>query len=137
MVDTENVLTNMEAENPTKQHAKKCPKLYGQDCTCDGYHTFKELYDHRIALFIALANFLSIAYDEYGSGLKVWKSKIHHDGTSLDGWFIAGIGEKKGEQISYHLPLDKWDELLVDFIDKAPEFDGHTSDDVLERLKKL
>lgn len=26
----------------TRQHAPACPKLYGQGCTCDGYHTFEE-----------------------------------------------------------------------------------------------
>jgi hypothetical protein len=31
----------------------KCPKLHVKECKCDGYHTFDELYDHRIQLFIA------------------------------------------------------------------------------------
>lgn len=118
----------------------KCPKLYGKDCTCDGYHTFDELYDHRITLFIALCR----AYAEWidAEGLSTiphsWRSKLHSDGTNFDGWFILGLKEDKGEQITYHLPLLRWDETcFAETLDRAPEFDGHTPDDVLERLKKL
>lgn len=49
-----------------------------------------------------------------------------------------GIGSVKGEQITYHIPIERWKE--TDFartINQAPEFDGHTSEDVLERLKDL
>jgi hypothetical protein len=49
-----------------------------------------------------------------------------------------GIGKEKGKQISYHLPLSRWDETyFAETLDKAPEWDGHTSADVLERLKTL
>jgi hypothetical protein len=48
-----------------------------------------------------------------------------------------GIGTAKGEQISYHLPMSKWEECDVLIRDRAPEWDGHTSNDVLERLKQL
>jgi len=104
----------------------------------DGYHTFGELYDHRIALFMALCS--SIPYGKYTDNLEVWKSKLHHDGTTYDGWFIMGIGKNNGEQISYHLPMSKWDECndpCIRELAKAPEWDGHTSSDVLERLKSL
>lgn len=104
----------------------------------DGYHTFGELYDHRIALFIMLCHMIVVAASE---GLDVfdmpWKSKLHNDGTSWEGWFIAGIGQEKGNQISYHLPMDKWDKLDVLVLARAPEWDGHTSADVIERLYKL
>lgn len=98
----------------------------------DGYHTFGELYDHRITLFIALCHFVNLYTDKI-----VWKSKLHHDGTSYDGWFIMGIGEEKGKQISYHLPEKYWDEAKVTTFANAPEFDGHTSNNVLERIKSL
>lgn len=99
----------------------------------DGYHTFKELYDHRIALFIALCKFVDRAWSApYGA----WKSKIHSDGTSWDGWFIAGIGIG-GDMVDYHLPIDMWDKLDVKELDKAPEYDGHTPADVLKRLLEL
>lgn len=99
----------------------------------DGYHTFKELYDHRIQLFIALLNRI----DPEHFGDDAWKSKKHSDGTSWDGWFIAGLFKEKGQQITYHLPIEKWDELRVPELPQAPEFDGHTPADVIERLKNL
>ena len=103
----------------------------------DGYHTFGELYDHRVALFIALCNEIHYLCEECGGLEPCWKSKLHHDGTSYDGWFIAGIHKEKGEQISYHLPMKVWDDLNAPELDKAPEWDGHTPADVLERVKKL
>lgn len=104
----------------------------------DGFHTFGELYDHRISLFIALCSV--IPYGKYTDHVSVWKSKKHADGTMYDGWFIMGLNYNKGEQISYHLPLSKWDECSDPCIierEFAPEWDGHTSNDVLERLKQL
>lgn len=99
----------------------------------DGYHTFSQLYDHRITLFIALCRVL---YNEKLAN--VWKSQFHHDGSSYDGWFIMGINISNGSQISYHLPNSRWDECsFIGSIQKAPEWDGHTSNDVLERLKQL
>ena len=129
-----------------KKHSKKCatknvidPKQVLHDCDCDGYHTFGELYEHRIVLWIALCKIL---YNDpqYQTGQKadVWRSKLHSDGISFDGWFIMGIGRNKGEQITYHLPISKWEETeFAETREKAPEFDGHTSDDVYERLLKI
>lgn len=99
----------------------------------DGYHTFKELYDHRIQIYIALCREITKT-DKF----KVWRTRFHSDGTSFEGWFVLGIGYDKGEQITYHLPLEKWHEcaFAVD-LSEAPTFDGHTSADVLERLKQL
>lgn len=123
-----------------KTHAQKCSrfdqKRFNGGCTfCDGYHTWDELYDHRVTLFIALCR-------EHVKGRtmsQVWRSKKHHDGTMYDGgWFIMGIGRKHGEQISYHLPISKWEQAdFADTLENAPEFDGHSSDDVLERLIKI
>lgn len=122
-------------------HAKKCPtnnnSLNTDECVCDGYHTFDELYDHRITLFITLCRVL---ISDQGSEHwePVWRSRLHHDGTSFEGWFIMGVGKNKGQQISYHLPLSRWEETnFAETLERAPEWDGHTSDDVLERLKKL
>lgn len=93
----------------------------------DGNHTFGELYDHRITLFIALCR----QFD----GLKNQPWRM----PPKDGWFLMGIGRKAGDQISYHLPESRWEETY--FCDTiAPEdyeFDGHTSQDVINRLKKL
>ncbi len=42
-----------------KSHSEKCTFDKSETdatfpCTCDGYHTFDELYDHRITLYISL-----------------------------------------------------------------------------------
>ncbi len=123
-----------------KQHAKKC-KSWGRSidlCDCDGYHTFTELYDHRIELYIALTRLLATKYTLQIDGEGVWKSKTHSDGSTWDGWFIMGISTIPGQQITYHLPISKWDECyFAKTLEKAPEFDGHSSDDILQRLKQL
>lgn len=100
----------------------------------DGYHTFNELYDHRISLFIALC----AEVDARTPTGYVWRSKKHSDGSAIDGWFVMGIGTQPGDQITYHLPLSRWDETewLGTECPMAPEFDGHTSADVLQRLKR-
>ena len=68
----------------------------------------------------------------------MWRSALHSDGTNWDGWFLLGIFTEKGEQITYHLPMTKWiDTNFAVTLDRAPEFDGHTSQDVLERISKL
>lgn len=105
----------------------------------DGYHTIAELYDHRITLFIALCRSQAYIENEFGCSRFIWRSKFHGDGNpAYEGWFIMGIGKEKGKQISYHLPLSRWDETdFAETLDRAPEWDGHTSADVLERLKTL
>ena len=141
-----------------KKHADKCefkrrmtidvhaqyPKLNERFCNCDGYHTFDELYEHRITLYIALCQLLrrqenAIGTVQQGNGF-VWRSKKHSDRELVFGgtWFVLGIGKEKSEQITYHLPIEKWEETnFADTLEIAPEFDGHTSQDVLERLKNL
>lgn len=104
----------------------------------DGYHTFGELYEHRLALYIALCRLLNQKYNLQIDGQGVWRSKAHSDGTVWDGWFILGISTIKGQQITYHLPMEKWGQTeFAATLDKAPEFDGHTPDDALSRLSSL
>lgn len=137
-------------------HASKCNVVvykdlgpeYPSDCNCDGYHTFSELYDHRVSLYITLCKMLvrdsEAAYNRndpqpiyYRNG-NVWRSQYHHDGSSFDGWFILGIRTDPGHQITYHLPMSRWNETNFAYtLNFAPEWDGHTSDDVLKRLKTL
>jgi hypothetical protein len=101
----------------------------------DGYHTFGELYEHRIVLFIALAKEL---LKRKAKKIPVWKSRQHDDGAEWAGWFIVGIGEAEGAQMTYHLPTSKWDECaFIPERERAPKWDGHTPSDVLERLKRL
>jgi len=98
----------------------------------DGYHTFGELYQHRIEIYIALCK------KEHYQNNSVWRSFTHSDGEVWDGWFLLGINTEPGKQITYHLPNDYWDDtsFAID-LDKAPQFDGHTSAQVLERIKYL
>ncbi len=110
----------------------------------DGYHTMDELYDHRTCLWITLCRLWENSYgqaqwkESEGRKFFTWRSKFHADGSSYDGWFILGILTKDGLQLSYHLPNSKWEETaFAETLDKAPEWDGHTPQDVLERLKKL
>jgi len=96
----------------------------------DGYHTFDELYDHRIALFIALMR----------CNPKIsWRANNHEDGSNLEGWFIAGMHLPSGD-ISYHLPNDKWKQLDntgIQTMNNGPIWDGHTPKDVIDRLAKF
>lgn len=95
----------------------------------DGYHTFGQLYDHRIKLWIALCHKFR---------KQCWKTKVHSDGSLWDGWFLLGMNDEVGKQITYHLPLSEWNNCwgIVE-VPRAPLFDGHTSDDVVNRLSKL
>jgi hypothetical protein len=107
----------------------------------DGCHTFDELYEHRITLFIALCKRLQkdfLKETMADSKYVPWRSHLHSDGTLFNGWFILGIGERKGEQITYHLPMDRWEKCgFVETLARAPEYDGHTPEDVLKRLENL
>ena len=103
--------------------------------TSDGYHTFDELYEHRIVLYLALCRQL---VDQGVKQLRPWRSLLHSDDTKYESWFILGIGKEPGEQITYHLPLRYWgDAFFAETLDRAPEFDGHTPADVLERIGRL
>ena len=118
---------------------KQVKKLKNTGEISDGYHTFDELYEHRVTLFIALCRQLIDTMDLKGYDFgKVWRSRLHSDGTSFDGWFILGVNKEKGSQITYHLPNKNWkDTEFAETLDKAPEFDGHTAEDVLSRIKNL
>lgn len=147
-----------------KEHAMKCrlsincglnhdlTPMPPEDCTCDGYHTFDELYDHRISLYIALCKKVH-EMDEVKCAMSgmhrsvypyfsVWKSKRHSDGELCFGTgtqFVLGIGKGYGKQVTYHIPIERWNEVdfVLEELEKAPEWDGHSSDDVIDRLKNL
>lgn len=99
----------------------------------DGYHSFNELYQHRIANYIALARAHSSTFKP------VWRTKMQSNGTAVpEGWFLLGINKKAGNQITYHVPISMWEQCsFASDLAKAPEYDGHTPADVLERLAKL
>lgn len=91
----------------------------------DEWHTFGELYYHRMMLFLALQK----AYKD-----RAWKSKQHDDGTMFDDSFVVGIDTPHG-QYTYHYSLEYW-HLFEDIkeLERAPEFDGHQPDDIVRLL---
>lgn len=108
--------------------------VLAEDCG-DQYHTMHELYQHRMALTIALfhAWHASRLYTNY----KVSKSKMHHDGTMFEGGYFVVVAETSKGQISYHYKLKHWDEFKIPEVERAPEWDGHSSLQTLERLSQL
>lgn len=96
--------------------------------TSDGYHTFDELYHHRAVLFsLVVKAFLDSA----------WKSRKHHDGTMYDGMFIVGVDTPDG-QATYHYDIDPyWDMFVCRELECAPEWDGHSPAEAIDRIGKL
>jgi len=96
----------------------------------DGYHTFNELYHHRALLFATICNiYKNLA----------WKSKQHHDPDfpMFEGMFIVGINTGRG-QATYHYDIyPYWDLFDVKELDRAPEYDGHTPEQAIERIYGL
>ena len=56
--------------------------------------------------------------------------------TMLIGWFVVVAELPKG-QISNHYKMLDWNLFKCKEVNMAPEWDGHTPQDVLERLKDL
>lgn len=102
------------------------PQITGD--TSDGCHTFNELYHHRAVLFSVIVR----DHPELA-----WKSKLHHDGTMYDGMFIVGIETPQG-QATYHYDIEPyWEMFDCKELERAPEWDGHTSDDAIARIATL
>lgn len=96
--------------------------------TSDGYHTFNELYHHRAVLFSVIVK----AFPD-----KAWKSKMHHDGTMYDGMFIVGIETPFG-QATYHYDIEPyWNMFECPELERAPEWDGHSPQEAIDRIGKL
>ena len=100
----------------------------------DGYHTFEELYEFRKVFNAALFN----EWSKHGlhSTHKSWK---HNDGEDCfgGGWFIV-VAKLPSGQISNHYEAKDWELFKILETEKAIyPFDGHTSQDVLNRLKSL
>lgn len=90
----------------------------------DGYHTFDELYHHRMILFSVICN---------QNRDKAWKSKSHADGTMYDEYFIVGITTDEGDY-TYHYHIDNWSYFKVKEVEFAPEWDGHKPEDIKRLL---
>lgn len=93
----------------------------------DGYHTFEELYYHRMILFNIICSY---------NKDKAWKSKLHDDGTMFEDYFIVGIDTPDG-QFTYHYHIDNWDIFKLKELEKAPKWDGHIPDDILRLISLL
>jgi hypothetical protein len=124
----------------------------------DGYHTYDELYQFRKVYNALLFNewgkqtISSIKYVpiNLSSGFKeiaqevnykfdVHKSWKHNDGELCfgGGWFIVVAILPEG-QISNHYKAEDWDLFKIPALEKAKyPFDGHTSQDTLERMLNL
>ena len=130
-------------------------KLKGDDIRLlsDGYHTFKELYDFRMIYNAALFNEWAKQDEFYRSKFRrkgfsfgvnvkmpknVHKSWKHYDGQDCfgGGWFIVSAMLPTG-LISNHYRAECWDFFKVPEVPAALfEYDGHSSQDVLDRIKK-
>ena len=95
--------------------------------TSDGYHTFDELYYHRMVLFSVICN---------QNKENAWKSKLHDDGTMYDNYFIVGVHTPEGDY-TYHYHMDHWDMFDVKIYEYAPEWDGHEPKDITRLLSLL
>lgn len=96
----------------------------------DGYHTFNELYEFRKVYNAAFFNELA----KQGK-CNVVKSKRHNDGEECfgGGWFIV-MAELPTGQVSNHYELKDWDLFKCEEVEKAPQWDGHTPQDVVKRI---
>lgn len=100
----------------------------------DGYHTFSELYEFRKIYNACLFN----EWAKQGK-FDVHKSKKHYDGSECfgGGWFIVVAILPTG-QISNHYELKDWNLFYCEEVATAKyPFDGHTPQDVLNRLLDL
>ena len=104
-------------------------KLKDTNNVSDGYHTFGELYEHRVKLFIALC--------KARKDLNPIRSFVNSEGVKYDDWFLLQIGSY-GSQIRYHLPKSEWENCsFAKEVEQMPEFDGHTAKDVVTRIAEL
>lgn len=100
----------------------------------DGYHTFGELYEFRKTFNAALFN--EWAKQGIHDTHKSWK---HNNGENCfgGGWFIVVAVLPTG-QISNHYPAKDWTDFKIEETEKAKyEWDGHTAQDVLDRIALL
>jgi hypothetical protein len=134
------------AKNPFKQFMEITEdftsfEFEGEVHCGDQYHKLEDLYEHRHALFYALTKIYDNYITPFNTKVSCWKSKLHDDGTMFEDSFIVGMTirtfDGTVEYITYHIPLSWWDKFKLIELKNAPVYDGHTSDDVLERLMRL
>lgn len=107
--------------------------LIETDDISDGYHTFKDLYEQRVVLSAALCEAISRIH---GYPYKPWRSMLQSDGSKPfgGGWFIMGFKTPRGD-FTYHYEMDYWHLFeSCATLERAPEWDGHTSKDITRLL---
>lgn len=114
--------------NIVSEYKRQVAELQEAGKISDGYHTFDELYQHRVRLFTCLM---------HAHKNRAWWSHKHSDGSQWDGWIIAGILTPRG-MVSYHLPVTEVEHLPEGIeLEEGRLWDGHTAEDVLKRLPSL
>lgn len=117
-----------EVLNLVSEYVKEAKEVQEAGQFGDGYHTFEELYQHRVRLFTCLM---------HAHKNRAWWSHKHSDGSQWDGWIIAGIQTPQG-MVSYHLPVTEIPYLPEGIeLQEGRLWDGHTAEDVLNRLPSL
>lgn len=92
--------------------------------------TYNELDEHRVTLWIALCKCFS--------NTLVWRTIAESDGSINPGWFILGYRTRPGKQITYHIPISRWEETnFATTRKRAPKHDGHNSQDIINRIMNL
>lgn len=123
----------------------------------DGYHTIDELYFFRKVYNALLFNEwarqitreTAFSKDARGRTMQivvgeankydVHKSLRHNDGELCfgGGWFVV-VAILPSGQITNHYPISDWNLFKIPEVEKAKyEFDGHTSQDVVERMLNI
>lgn len=100
--------------------------------TSDGFHTFRELYMHRMALTLGLAVELSNLHPN-----NAWRSMHHHpdDGPMFEDSFIVGIQLTPAKVFTYHYNVRYWYLFSdIETMEHAPKWDGATPNDTVEFL---
>lgn len=125
------------ADLQSKETEKPMKPIENKGEISDGYHTFNELYAFRLQYNAAFFNQLALN-DDYRN-YQVHKSKKHSDGTPcFDGTYFIVSAKLPTGQISNHYEIEYWDTFSVPEKPQALfEYDGHTSEDVLARLKDM
>ena len=121
------LFVNEPYNEPGKRNVYVCKEDIKTKQISDGWHSFADLYTHRMILTLALAK----AHPD-----KVVKSKLHADNTMFDDSFIVYFNTPKGGY-SYHYDLKYWDLFKdVKTVPNAPKYDGHKPEDI-DRLLSL
>lgn len=120
--------TRAEVVHIIGEYLERATEVQEAGMFSDGYHTFDELYAHRVRLFTCLM---------HAHRNRAWWSHKHSDGSQMDGWIIAGILTPRG-MVTYHLPVTEIEHLPEGIeLEEGRLWDGHTAEDVLKRLPSL